>query len=395
MKCEICNTEQTVRSMAMHLKHNHQLKTDEYVKKYNEFRPKNIKNTEKTSKSDVKCNICNQEMMHNRQLMYHLTKKHPNIEQKDYIIKYEFGGIEPKCGCGCGEITTFLRHGKDSNNKDSWFRKYIKGHWDWVKQGYNSHSRITKDLMSEKAKQRILEEVKKQGYANMHNPVTLEERRIFRKEISIKRIENIHDVIIINKDEISTTSTFELFKFQCNKCKLEWNQKTSCARCISCNPYNNNNISKEEQEVVDFIYEYYNKTKIILNSRKHIRPYEIDIFIPEFKLGIEYNGLYWHSEINKKDKNYHYKKYNSSKDADIKLIQIFSDEWINKREIVKSRILNELKLTPNKIYGRECIIKEIIIPKIKNEFLDENHIQGQDRSKIKLGLYYNNDFWPA
>ena len=42
------------------------------------------------------------------------------------------------------------------------------------------------------------------------------------------------------------------------------------------------------------------------------------------------------------------------------------------------------------VYARKCIIKEID-SKIKNEFLNQHHIQGEDKSKVKLGLFYEDE----
>jgi len=62
-----------------------------------------------------------------------------------------------------------------------------------------------------------------------------------------------------------------------------------------------------------------------------------------------------------------------------------------KKEIVKSRIKQILKVNNSKrIHARKCIIKEIE-PKIKNEFLETYHIQGKDSSKIKLGAFFENE----
>ncbi len=113
------------------------------------------------------------------------------------------------------------------------------------------------------------------------------------------------------------------------------------------------------------------------------------MLIPEYNLAIEFNGLYWHSEIYK-DKNYHLNKTQQCEAKKIKLIHIFEDEWLFKKDIVKSRLINILGLTPNKIYARKTIIKEIS-PKESKEFLDFNHIQGNVNAKIKLGLYYDNE----
>ena len=74
----------------------------------------------------------------------------------------------------------------------------------------------------------------------------------------------------------------------------------------------------------------------------------------------------------------------------IKLIHVFEDEWIYKQDIVKSRLKNILGLTSNKIYARKCIIKNVIYKDVK-KFLNENHIQGETKSSINIGLYYNNE----
>jgi hypothetical protein len=63
---------------------------------------------------------------------------------------------------------------------------------------------------------------------------------------------------------------------------------------------------------------------------------------------------------------------------------------MNKQEIVKSIILSKLGIFKERIYARKCIVKEID-NKSKNDFLNKNHIQGQDISKYKLGLFYNDE----
>jgi hypothetical protein len=127
----------------------------------------------------------------------------------------------------------------------------------------------------------------------------------------------------------------------------------------------------------------------ILENKKILDPYEIDIFLPDFNIGIEVNGVYWHNELYK-SKNYHLLKTIDCNDNDISLIHIFEDEWLYRKEIVKSIIRGKLGLTLNKIHARKCEIKEII-SKNSKKFLDDNHIQGNVNSKIKLGLFYNDN----
>ena len=90
-----------------------------------------------------------------------------------------------------------------------------------------------------------------------------------------------------------------------------------------------------------------------LSPQQHNR--EIDVYIPSLNLGIEYNGLHWHSERLGKDKNYHLDKLNKCNEQGIKLIQIFEDEWINHREICESKLKQICGLNTNpKIFARTC-----------------------------------------
>lgn len=115
---------------------------------------------------------------------------------------------------------------------------------------------------------------------------------------------------------------------------------------------------------------------------------EIDIFLPELNIGIEFHGLYWHNDL-RVDKNYHLEKLNIAAKTSIRLIQIFEDEWHNKRDIVQSRIASLIGKSATMIYARKCIIKEISSDE-EREFLLKNHIQGYARSSIKIGLYFDN-----
>jgi hypothetical protein len=121
------------------------------------------------------------------------------------------------------------------------------------------------------------------------------------------------------------------------------------------------------------------------NTKKIIPPLELDIYIPSYSIAIELNGLYWHSEIYK-DNKYHLYKTNECEAKNIKLIHVFEDEWLFKKDIVKSRIKNILGHTTNKIYARKTIIKEVS-SKDSKDFLISNHIQGNVNSSIRLGLY--------
>ena len=143
--------------------------------------------------------------------------------------------------------------------------------------------------------------------------------------------------------------------------------------------------SNELNEITDCL-------KVLLpqqRNREILRNREIDIYIPLLKLGIEYNGLHWHSERLGKDKNYHLDKLNKCNEQGIRLVQIFEDEWINRREICESKLKQICGLNTNpKIYGRKCEIREISKKDEVYEFLDKNHIQGRTGFTVGLGAYH-------
>jgi hypothetical protein len=185
------------------------------------------------------------------------------------------------------------------------------------------------------------------------------------------------------------------YTIKCNKCDNDFKILNSLMNkrinnneeiCLNCNPIHQS-ISKLEKNVLEFIKDSFNG-EIVENHRELKR--EIDIYLPELKLGFEFNGLYWHSELYK-EPSYHLDKKNRFLESNVNLIHIWEDDWEYKQDIVKSMILNRLCKNPNKIYARKCQIKEVNDNKIVREFLETNHIQGFIGSKVKLGLYYNNE----
>lgn len=156
----------------------------------------------------------------------------------------------------------------------------------------------------------------------------------------------------------------------------------------SC-PYCNNNISKQKEEITDFIKEELN-TNVDNNNRKILSDgKELDLYLPSRKTAIEHNGVIWHSEKYCKDKYYHLKKTEDCLKQGIRLIHIFEDEWLYKQDIVKSKIMEILNCSPNKIQANDCEIKEVPTNEC-NEFLEHNSISNIGNSSIKYGCFYEN-----
>lgn len=159
-----------------------------------------------------------------------------------------------------------------------------------------------------------------------------------------------------------------------------------CPKCGST-------LSKNEDELYNYIQNIVGINNVEQRNRSILGNKEIDIYIPKLKIGIEYNGLYWHSERNPRmDKNYHLNKTLLCELNGIRLIQIFEDEYVKHKDVVLNKISHLLKYDMNKpkIMGRKCSIK--CITKTESEiFLDKYHIQGFVRGTIHLGAYYNDE----
>lgn len=169
---------------------------------------------------------------------------------------------------------------------------------------------------------------------------------------------------------------------------VTWNNWHLGNRCSKCS---NTGTSSGQLKLLEELKSIFPKQNFIEQDRTIIKPYEIDILILDKKLAIEYCGLYWHSELAGKDKNYHLNKLKLCEEKGYRLITIFEDEWLNNREIVISRIMNILgALNYSIIYARKCIIKEIPVKEAR-DFCNKNHLQGYGNSSIKLGAFYKHE----
>jgi len=183
---------------------------------------------------------------------------------------------------------------------------------------------------------------------------------------------------------------YQKLKWKCKTCGNEFEDYYAngrIPRCLMCFPYNTCS-SKSEKEIFEYIKSL--NVNVIENDRSILQGKELDIYIPNHNLAIEYNGLYWHSESYINDKNYHLNKTLECEKHNIQLLHIFEDEWLDKQEIVKNIIKMKLGVVDKKIGARKCSIKELQ-SKDTEKFLEENHIQGYKPAKVNIGLYYEDE----
>lgn len=218
----------------------------------------------------------------------------------------------------------------------------------------------------------------------------------------IDKIDQLSDMIILDIIEpdisLSTTydnpnrriefkcpscSTIEIIPFETFKYRLRQFQ-TPCGQCANITSPG----SSAQSEIAKFIRECYNGT-ILQNDRTLIAPKEIDIYLPDIQLGIEYCGLYWHND-NRINKNYHYDKMIKCNTNNIQLITIFEDEWIHKKDIVKQRLRHKLGLVTTTIHGRKCTVGNITSGQAR-DFVSTHHIQGYVNASTRYGMFFENE----
>jgi len=362
----------------------------------------------------MKCFICKKELKGNLGLSKHLSNSHKDISAEQYVVKYKYNGKRPTCLCGCGQYTKFT----SGNGFD--FAKFVRGHKnDEVKRKIEKNRKKTClekygtscSLQNENVKEKAIKtNLKKYGVDHFSKSSLFVEKtrktclerygtnHFNQSEYAQNNKRNLLEwnkiIEYCNKKNYTPLFSEEEYrgnrtklKFKCNKhdvifeSKMVYVQKNIGVQCPTCKT---NGISFQEKDLVKFIKSILN-LKIEENIKSIIPPYELDIYIPDKNIAIEYNGLYWHSEL-KKPNNYHFDKYKLCKQNNIKLIQIFEDEWRDKQSICQSIIKSNLNLIENKINARDLIVDNN--PKLKEikKFIDDNHLQGYCKCKKKFVL---------
>ena len=181
-------------------------------------------------------------------------------------------------------------------------------------------------------------------------------------------------------------SSYYSYNWQCKVCNTKFERWLNMGYeplCPQCTP-----TGTQHENLIKNLLTKYNISYNFRDRKQLGNGQEIDIYIPDKKIGFEINGLYYHHD-DIIDKRYHIDKTERAEQHGIQLIHIFGDELIRKPKIVISRIKHILHLINRSIYARKCTVKEIT-PAVKTKFFNKYHIQGSMQGSIHLGLYYKN-----
>lgn len=375
--CQLCNSQYSSVGIATHLRQAHQTTVDAYVEQFGEFRKNKLN---KKLESTETCLICNSEETYTKVgLTCHLNKIH-NLDKISYVRKYILEDDVPLCKCGCGEEVS-IKH----------YFPYIISEY---KPGHNSRGETnpryganvttsTRRKLQLKALARIEQYKISDIQLPMHHPDAIMARAKSQTDNFICRVEKEYNVTILNR--IRENQLVE-YTVQCNSCDNIFTQYHQ--QYFTCWTCNHRHRSRKEQELLDIIsalgVNVITNNRAILSNNK-----ELDFYFPDHNLAIEFDGLYWHSELQGKERTYHLNKTIECEAKGIHLIHIFEDEWEHHKEVVIGKIQNLLnKDTRTIIYARKTTIKELSYQDAKL-FLDTYHLQGADHAKHRIGLFYD------
>lgn len=189
-----------------------------------------------------------------------------------------------------------------------------------------------------------------------------------------------HDKFLLLSDLDFYSSTKQL-RLRCKNCDWEFLvYNTSLALCPKCEkPY-----TSGERELWSFLSEELRLKDVRTHVRDVLSPFEVDFYLPEYNLAIEYDGLYWHSDIYV-DPYYHMRKQDLAMERGVRLLQIFEDEWTEKKDIVKDIIRYNLGRVLERVYARKCEVV-LLDASTAREFLERYHLKGFVPARYYLGL---------
>ena len=145
--------------------------------------------------------------------------------------------------------------------------------------------------------------------------------------------------------------------------------------------------SSQELELRDFLDSI--GVEYVAHDRSVLGGLEIDLYVPSKKIGIEFNGDYWHSSA-VKAKNYHFEKSKLAESNGVRLIHIYEYEWDSMRGKIEQLLRIALGVAGKRIYARQCEVREITNDEAK-PLNEDVHLQGHRPAQVTYGLYYGGE----
>lgn len=338
----------------------------------------------------MECKICGFEQSDLKRFSDHLRSAH-QLSSEQYTVQELHGGVKPSC-VECGGIVRYVSFS---------FKKYCKDHARLaMKEGgsIGGQAEAWNKGKNKDTDERIaLQSIKMTGegnpfYGRQHTSDSLRKMSLSKTlettSIEERILQRSGEFTLVTPIEDYISRQRQYLLFSCVKCG-EVQPKTLQAfergsRCYKCHPVGKSNW---ELSVYDYVKSL--SPDAVSGDKKVISPKEIDVYVPSRKFGIECHGLYWHSEVGKPeeefDKNSHANKCSLAQDAGVDLLQLFEDEWRDKRSIVESMIQHRLGLHTQRCKTWSTTVVELSTLEQK-EFFNDTHISGYTPAKVCWGL---------
>jgi hypothetical protein len=146
--------------------------------------------------------------------------------------------------------------------------------------------------------------------------------------------------------------------------------------------------SKAEAQIADYLAIF---TQVDSRNRTILKPKELDTYLPDKGLAVEYSGMYWHSHFNKEDerknKHRHYDKYEACRQQGIRLLTVYETEWQERPNAIKRLLRNAVGKSKGKLMARKCELRKVPTPEARL-FYEQYHPQGGAGGGEHYGLYW-------
>lgn len=132
-------------------------------------------------------------------------------------------------------------------------------------------------------------------------------------------------------------------------------------------------------------------TPVVQRDRTVLKPRELDLYLPEKKLAIEYCGMFWHSygdaETEREKKRRHYEKYVACAQKGIRLLTVYESEWQQHNYAIRRLLRNAVGKSRGRLMARKCELHHVENAEAR-AFYDRYHPQGGAGNGVHYGLFW-------
>jgi hypothetical protein len=210
------------------------------------------------------------------------------------------------------------------------------------------------------------------------------------QELLVRRVKELEQLFEVQVMSAPPSDVFRLHDVELrwkHTCGHEYTSNITSRGLRFC-PRCSNGTSRAESELGDWIEGL--GFRVLRRNREF--GFELDLYLPDLKLGIEYDGTYWHSaRFVSQEKSM--QKLEWAEAAGVRLITLQEHLWVNAKDLVKARLSSVLGLN-QRVMGRRCSVQKLDAGS-SNDFFMRSHLQGAARASISYGLILNDELIAA